>query len=64
MRIGFENRKEIKVSRSMDPFVITNIVVSVLLLASEAMPFIRSNDYNGLLDLIVKKLKKIEPADE
>jgi hypothetical protein len=48
----------------MDPIVVTNIVVSTLLFLSEALPFIRSNDYNGLLDMVIKfvgRLKKDGP---
>lgn len=35
--------------------IYVNIVVTLLFFASEAMPFIKSNNYNGLLDLIHKK---------
>lgn len=35
-----------------------NVALGLLLVASEALPFIKSRDYNGLLDFIVRKLTK------
>jgi hypothetical protein len=35
-----------------------NVALAVLLTVSEALPFIKSRDYNGLLDFIVRKLGK------
>lgn len=44
----------------MDPVLITNIVVGTLLFVSEALPFIRSNNYNGILDLLIQTLKRFQ----
>lgn len=43
----------------MDAITIGNIVVSSLLFISELLPFIRSNDYNGIVDLVIKFLGKL-----
>lgn len=43
----------------MDPITIGNIAIASLLFVSELLPFIRSNDYNGILDLVVKFLGKL-----
>jgi hypothetical protein len=42
--------KEEKMAR-----IYVNVVVTLLFFISDAMPFIKSNNYNGLLDLIHKK---------
>lgn len=39
-----------------------NIALAVLLALSEALPFIRSKDYNGLLHWLVLKMGKVYPV--
>lgn len=43
----------------MDPITIGNIAISTLLFISELLPFIKSNNYNGIVDLVIKFLAKI-----
>jgi hypothetical protein len=43
----------------MDAITISNIAISALLFVSELLPFIRSNDYNGIVDLVIKFIGKI-----
>lgn len=40
-----------------------NVALSLLLIASEALPFIKSNDYNGLLQMLMKKLTAKEEKE-
>lgn len=42
----------------VDPTLTVNVILGILLVVSEALPFIKSRDYNGLLDFIVRKLTK------
>lgn len=43
----------------IDPLLAVQITISVLLFISESLPFITSNDYQGLLHMLVLKLERL-----
>lgn len=44
----------------LGPEFYMNLVLGGLLLLSEVMPFIKSNDYNGLIHFLLEKYKIIK----